>query len=51
MALNQNATDTKSDQICFINYTQKYCVCIVDIVNSIISFFKWYPALSENQGL
>jgi len=37
MALNQNATDTKSDQICFINYTQKYCVCIVDIVNSTLA--------------
>jgi class 3 adenylate cyclase len=37
MALDQDATETKGDQICFINYTQKYCVCIVDIVNSTLT--------------
>jgi len=37
VALDQNSTETKSDQICFINYIQKYCVCIVDIVNSTLA--------------
>lgn len=34
MTFNRITTETKSDQICFINYTLKYCVCIIDIVNS-----------------
>ena len=30
----RTSTGSKRDQISFINYTQKYCVCIVDMVNS-----------------
>lgn len=34
MTFNRITTETESDQICFINYTLKYCICIIDIVNS-----------------
>lgn len=34
MTFNRITTETESDQICFINYTLNYCICIIDIVNS-----------------
>jgi len=34
MAFNRITIETESDQICFINYILKYCICITDIVNS-----------------
>jgi hypothetical protein len=34
MTFNQITTETESDQTCFINYTLKYCICIIDIVNA-----------------
>ena len=37
ITLSQKTTEAKNDQVCFINYTQNYCVCIVDIVNSTLA--------------
>jgi class 3 adenylate cyclase len=35
-AENNNLNSEDNNQISFINYTQSYCVCIVDIINSTI---------------